>query len=240
MVCCRRSVKQDKMVKVVMKMEKKEHRRGPHPTTTSPAMEELGIKAEKMMAKAEKKVAKAEKRYTKAEYKMARAEKKMVKVIEKIGKEVPAAKEETNGAVAELTKDKPTTAAANETKNASVIIDIGSPPLSAERSSRFCTVSPAVTYPLLAVPSYPLAVVLPPAPAALRSPPPPPPMSTLLLRGGSAPSSAIALPAAVGGSCSMAAAGKGYAVFLPAGANQEITEVRQKSLFVLLFLLQYR
>jgi hypothetical protein len=206
-------------------------------------------KAEHKIAKAEKKVAKAERKISKAEHKMARAEWKMARAVEKAT--ATSKKAAVNEAVAEKEKSvaAPAVASVAVSRPDAVIIDIEpSPPpslseaasqqlSSSSSSSSKASMSSAAVYPLLAVPNYPLALFFPPplqpAPKDLCSSQPP--LSKLLAgrRGDTvasppvALSPAIALPSAVlGGSSDRGTAVKGYAVYLPDGANYDISEVR--------------
>ncbi len=153
------------MVRVVMKMEKKENRR----TVAVAAGYEKGeaAAASKMMAKAERNVAKAEQKMAKAAAKVARVGQKMAKAA--------AEEEATAEATAAEATIEPSTAHSCIKKSSSaasdaVIIDVG--PSAA--TSRVCTLPQPSSYP-----SYPLISVV----RNLQAQPSPPPVNIMAAKG---------------------------------------------------------
>jgi hypothetical protein len=172
---CRRSVKQDKMVRVVMKMEKKENRRTATAGHTAYEKGEAAA-ASKMMAKAERNVAKAEQKMAKAAAaKVARVGQKMAKAAaeeEKAGQTGPLA--EATAAAATVVEPSAAHSCIKKSSAASdaVIIDVGP---SEATANRVCTQLPVSS----SYPSYPLISVV----RDLFAQPSPPPVNIMAAKG---------------------------------------------------------
>jgi hypothetical protein len=169
-------VKQDKIVRVVMKMEKKENRRAVAAGHTAYEKGEAAA-ASKMMAKAERNVAKAEQKMAKAAAKVAKVGQKMAKAAaeeEKAGQTTGPLAEATAAAAAAATVE-PSTAHSCIKKSSSaasdaVIIDVGP----SEAASRVCKLPVSSSYP-----SYPLISVV----RNLQAQPSPPPVNIMAAKG---------------------------------------------------------
>jgi hypothetical protein len=166
-------VKQDKMVRVVMKMEKKENRRSV--ATAGYEKGEAAAAASKMMAKDERNVAKAEQKMVKAAAaKVARVGQKMAKAEaeeEKAGQTGPLAEATAAAATVEPSAAHSCIKKSSSAASDAVIIDVG-PEVTV---SRVCTQLPVTS----SYPSYPLISVV----RNLQAQPSPPPVNIMAAKG---------------------------------------------------------
>jgi len=160
------------MVRVVMKMEKKENRRAVAAGHT--AYEKGEAAASKMMAKAERNVAKAEQKMAKAAAKVARVGQKMAKAAaeeEKAGQTGPLAEATAAAATVEPSAAHSCIEKSSSAASDAVIIDVGP----SETASRVCTQLPVTS----SYPSYPLISVV----RNLQAQPSPPPVIIMAAKG---------------------------------------------------------
>ncbi len=160
------------MVRVVMKMEKKENRRAVAAGHTAYEKGEAAA-ASKMMAKAERNVAKAEQKMAKAAAKVARVGQKMAKAAaeeEKAGQTGPLAEAAAAPATVEPSAAHSCIKKSSSAASDAVIIDVG--PSAA--ASRVCTLPQPSSYP-----SYPLISVV----RNLQAQPSPPPVNIMAAKG---------------------------------------------------------